>query len=175
MSSEYEEVSESSYVQEMLTKAYGGLPLPCAAGFEAIDLIRGWLKRQGVQGKGGGVIAVAHADNGHIYFGFSPALQAEIKAKNLANNVRNSHPEKQTYCNRTDQRMSNLRNPGCAEKKIFAEMRWDGRTIEHLTVGEYPEWEINGSLVSHVAGGGGDRAYIAPCRSCIAAYTQFGF
>ena len=98
----------SAFIWGKLREAYKGLPIPSDVGFEAIDLIAAWLERQGVTGKGGSVIAVAHASNNHIYFAFSPALQKESKDKNLARNIANSHPERQTYCRTTDETIVKL-------------------------------------------------------------------
>lgn len=169
----------SEYVLSRLKDYYDPFPVPCDEGFEAVDLIAGWLKGRGVQGTGGGVIAVAHAANGHIYFAFSQALQKECKDLRIYQNIRDAHPDRQTFCVSPGTTMLELfsrQNPTCAEKKILASVKAAGTTIANLTVGEYPQGSTaNHKLTSHTPIGDQERAYVAPCKSCKSAYTWCAF
>ena len=54
-------------------------------------------------------------------------------------------------------------------------MRLAGATIDNLTVGAYPDGS-RPALSAYVGFGDAERGgYVAPCASCIAAYTSFGF
>ncbi|HEX6083197.1 MAG TPA: hypothetical protein VF266_01650 [Thermoanaerobaculia bacterium] len=166
----------SEFILSRLAVAYSPVPGPSNAGFDGIDRIRTWLAQHGVQGGTGGVIGIAHAANGHIYFGFSAALQAECKDLRLTARIRDAHPTIQTYCNSITQTLPGFQqmwNPGCAEKKIFSFVKSAGTTITNLTVGPYPEDRVNSGLSSHVALGSGSEVYIAPCSSCRSAYTTW--
>jgi len=170
----------TEYEEEATAKAYYPFPGPCDEGIEAVNKIREWLTARGVQGRGGGVIAVAHADNGHIYFAFSSALQKEIASKPAPyQNMKTSHRAIQTFCEYVDKHLfaifKKYPNPACAEKKILSYVRRAGRTIKNLTIGEYPEWTINHRLASYIEGGSGRRALVIPCDSCLSAYTTAGF
>ena len=170
----------TEYEEEATAKAYYPFPGPCDEGIEAIEKIREWLTARGVLGTGGGIIAVAHADNGHIFFAFSSVLQSEIASlKARYQNMKTAHRSIQTFCEYVDKHLfaifKKYPNPACAEKKILSKVRRSGRTIANLTIGEYPEWETNKKLSSYVEGGSGRRALIAPCRSCLSAYTTAGF
>src|SRR5215218_10255875 len=108
----------SDYELEALTKAYYPFPPPCDEGFEALEKIRTWLADRGVQGTGGGVIAIAHAEDGYIFFGFSPGLQSEIAAKPAPYaNMKTSHRAIQMLCEFVDNHLFAIfkksTNPAC--------------------------------------------------------------